>query len=107
MQSYNQNASVIYTDDRGRKIDTFVIFDTDHKTGLTHINHKNLKVPADRLVLHSKTVCKYHLPIADAFSFEMIRKLRAKYAELDRLVRKKTAVTNPAVQGMVLLANAS
>ena len=51
MQYYNQNASVIYTDDRGRKIDTFVIFDTDQKTGLTHINHENLKVSADTLLI--------------------------------------------------------
>jgi len=107
MQYYNQNASVIYTDDRGRKIDTFVIFDTDQKTGLTHINHENLKVSADTLKLHSKTVCKYHLPISDAFSFEMINKLREKYAERDRLPRKKAFVAPPAVPGMMLLAKAS
>ena len=80
---YKANASVIFTDNEGRKIDTFVIFDTDCATGLTHINHEDLKVMASSLQLHPKTVCEYHLPIADAFSFEMIRKLRDKYLQID------------------------
>jgi hypothetical protein len=105
MQYYHQNASVIYTDDKGKQIDTFVIFDTDHQTGLTHINHENLKVPADRLALHAKTVCKYHLPINDAFSFEMIKKLRQKYADLDSRTRRKEVSKEMAK--MVVLANAS
>ncbi|PJJ83314.1 hypothetical protein [Mucilaginibacter auburnensis] len=83
MKAYKANASVIYTDTEGNRIDTFVIFDTDHLTGLTHINHENLKVGADRLQLHPKTVCDYHLPLEDAFSFELLKKLREKYAELD------------------------
>ncbi|MBC7400902.1 MAG: hypothetical protein H7289_13250 [Mucilaginibacter sp.] len=105
MQHYHQNASVIYTDNKGRQIDTFVIFDTDRQTGLTHINHENLKVPADQLALHDKTVCQYHLPIDDAFSFEMIKKLRLKYADLDRKTRRKEA-PKPMTK-MMVLANAS
>lgn len=83
MKTYKANASVIYTDARGRKIDTFVIFDTDSHTGLTHINHENLKVSLDKLQIHPKTVCDYHMPLNDAFSFEMLKKLREKYAIID------------------------
>jgi hypothetical protein len=105
MQYYHQNASVIYTDNKGKQIDTFVIFDTDRQTGLTHINHENLKVPAEQLALHAKTVCQYHLPIDDAFSFEMIKKLRLKYADLDRKTRRKEAPK--PMPKMMVLANAS
>jgi hypothetical protein len=105
MQYYTQNASVIYTDNTGRQIDTFVIFDTDRQTGLTHINHENLKVPADQLALHAKTVCQYHLPINDAFSFEMIKKLRQKYADLDRKTRRKEVPKE--MTKMMVLAKAS
>jgi hypothetical protein len=104
MQHYHQNASVIYTDNEGRQIDTFVIFDTDSNTGLTHINHGNLCVPASQLKLHAKTVCQYHLPVDDAFSFEIIKKLRDKYAEIDSRPRPKPVVAE--VSKMVLLANA-
>lgn len=83
MTLFNENDGVIYTDADGRRIDTFVIFDTDESTGLTHINHKNLKVPADKLVFHPRTVPRHHLPIRDAFSFEIFRKLKDKYTELD------------------------
>ena|ERR1700761_5388860 len=83
MNNFKADASVIFTADDGRRIDTFVIFDTDTSTGLTHIDHENLKVPAEALTLHSKTVCASHLPIGDAFSFEMIRKLREKYQAID------------------------
>jgi hypothetical protein len=105
MEYYHQNASVVYTDNTGKKIDTFVIFDTDRQTGLTHINHENLKVPADRLTLHARTVCKYHLPIDDAFSFEMIKKLRQKYADIDRKTRRKEVPKE--MKKMVVLAHAS
>ncbi|MES2426338.1 MAG: hypothetical protein V4560_05165 [Bacteroidota bacterium] len=104
MQHYHQNASVIYTDRKGRQIDTFVVFDTDSETGLTHINHENLTVPARQLKLHAKTVCQYHLPIDDAFSFEIIKKLRDKYAEIDSRPRPKPVVAE--VSKMMLLANA-
>jgi hypothetical protein len=105
MQYYHQNASVVYTDNTGKQIDTFVIFDTDPQTGLTHINHENLKVPADRLTLHAKTVCQYHLPIDDAFSFEMIKKLRLKYADIDSKPRRKEAPKE--MTKIVMLAKAS
>lgn len=91
MTNYKANASVIYTDAKGRHIDTFVIFDTDQVTGLTHINHNNLQVRTSQIRLHSKTVGDYHLPIADAFSFEILKKLRDKYAELDSRPKKETA----------------
>jgi len=83
MKLFNENDGVIYTDAEGRRIDTFVIFDTDQSTGLTHINHENLKVQADKLVLHPNTVPRHHLPIRDAFSFEIFRKLKDKYVDLD------------------------
>ncbi len=83
MNIYKANASVIYTDEEGRQIDTFVIFDSNPGTGITHINYHNLEVAADSLNIHPKTVGNYHLPLADAFSFEMFRKLRDKYEALD------------------------
>lgn len=89
MECYKANASVIFTDAEGRLIDTFVIFDTDTHSGLTHINHENLKVTAMKLQLHPKTVCDFHLPIADAFSFEMLKKLRHKYALIDSNNKEK------------------
>ena len=91
MRIYRENEIVIYTDNEGNRFDTFVIFDTDAATGLTHISHENLKVPAEKLVLHAKTVCQYHMPINDAFSFEMIKKLRDKYAEIDSKPKAKPA----------------
>ncbi|MFD2144495.1 hypothetical protein [Mucilaginibacter antarcticus] len=105
MQHYHQNASVVYTDREGKQIDTFVIFDTDNKTGLTHINHENLVVSADQLKLHQKTVGKYHLPIEDAFSFEMLKKLRNKYKAIDnRPAIKEVATATPK---LTILAKAS
>lgn len=105
MKNFNENASVIYTDKQGRKIDTFVIFETDPETGLTHINHENLKVPSSALRLHAKSVSKYHLPIKDAFSFEMLKKLREKYAALDS--QPKIKEVPGELSGMYLLAKAS
>jgi hypothetical protein len=101
MTHFRENASVIYTDRDGRQIDTFVVFDTDRVTGLTHINHENLRVPADQLVLHQKTVGIYHMPLADAFSFELLNKLKAKYYALDAeravpsLIREKQTKMYP------------
>ncbi|MBL4677398.1 MAG: hypothetical protein JKY70_14515 [Mucilaginibacter sp.] len=92
MKNYIANASVIYTDDKGRMIDTFVIFDTDKVTGLTHINHENRRVPAEKLVLHAKTVGEWHMPLQDAFSFELLKKLKDKYMAIDS--NKKTLSLN-------------
>ena len=105
MNHFIENATVIYTDAKGRKIDTFVIFDTDPSTGLTHINHENLKVSADKLTLHNRTVGKYHLPINDAFSFEMLKKLREKYAYLDS--QPKQVINSAPVTKMYPFAKAS
>lgn len=80
MKLFNEHDTVIYTDNEGRLIDTFVIYDTDLLTGLTHINHENLKVMGESLQLHPcTTVSKYHLPMSDAFSFEIFKKLKDKF----------------------------
>jgi hypothetical protein len=84
MKRYKENDLVIYTDSEGRRIDTFVIFDTDSTTGLTHINHFNLKVDLSSLELHPSAVIPGVLPIADAFSFELFSKLKEKYALIDQ-----------------------
>lgn len=107
MIQFKENASVIYTDLDGRKIDTYVIFDTDEVTGLTQINHENLRVPAESLTLHAKTICDYHMPLADAFSFELLSKLKAKYLEIDN--QRKTLSMEPKAKSKVTytLAKAS
>lgn len=107
MNHFKENATVIYKDLDGQMIDTFVVFDTDDVTGLTHINHQNLRVPASQLTLHAKTVCDYHMPLADAFSFEILKKLKEKYYAID--AQKKTITLNPEKQQnkLYLLANAS
>ena len=89
MTTYNENDSVIYTDAEGQMIDTFVIFETDRITGLTHINHQNLKVPVSALQLHPSTIGKYHLPMRDAFSFEIFKLLKEKYSVEKPVVERK------------------
>lgn len=93
MTNFHENASVIYTNSDGKKIDTFVIFDTDTLTGLTQINHENLRVSSECLVLHSKTACQYHMPLKDAFSFELLHKLKDKYKSIDE--QRKTVQMVP------------
>lgn len=107
MKKFTENASVIYTDNDGNKIDTFVIFDTDELTGLTHINYENRRVSVESLVLHSKTVGLYHMPLDDAFSFQMLSMLKEKYFKKD--TERKTLHMQPEKQAgnMYLLANAS
>ena len=85
MKTFKENDSVIYTDESGRKIDTFVIFDTDKITGLTHINYKNLKVSSPSLKQHPCKIPGHNLPVKDAFSFEIIRKLKAKHKETGKV----------------------
>ena len=82
MKKFNEHDTVIYTDAEGKMIDTFVIYETDPETGLTHINHENMKVPASALQLHAVTVSGHHLPMSDAFSFEIFKKLKDKYDNL-------------------------
>lgn len=96
MTHFKENASVIYTDQDGKKFDTYVIFDTDEVTGLTQINHENMRVPASSLVLHNKTACQYHMPLADAFSFEMLSKLKEKYRQID--AQRKTLQLNAEIK---------
>ena len=79
MKIFNEHDTVVYTDATGKLIDTFVIYDTDPLTGLTHINHENLKVEAGSLSIHPGTIEKHHLPMNDAFSFEIFKKLKEKY----------------------------
>ncbi|WP_184550348.1 hypothetical protein [Mucilaginibacter sp. FT3.2] len=79
MNTFNEHESVIYTDIEGSTIDTFVVFDTDMITGLTHINHMDLSVPKKSLQLHPASIAKYNLPMRDAFSFEIFKKLKEKY----------------------------
>jgi hypothetical protein len=83
MRKFKENDLVIYTDSEGKRIDTFVIFDTDSTTGLTHINHNNLKVNLSSLNLHPRAVQPGALPIQDAFSFELFSRLKEKYARID------------------------
>jgi len=105
MKLFNEHDSVIYTDAEGRMIDTFVVFDTDESTGLTHINHENLKVAADALKLHPVTIEKHHLPMRDAFSFEIFKKLKEKFNELDKQPLKRKLKAEPGYQN--ILAKAS
>ncbi|MGN6181472.1 MAG: hypothetical protein ACTHNW_19980 [Mucilaginibacter sp.] len=83
MKKYKENELVIYTDGEGRRIDTFVISDSDSQTGLTHINHANLKVNASSLELHPRATISGAIPMADAFSFELFSKLKEKYNRID------------------------
>lgn len=94
MKLFNEHDTVIYTDSEGKTIDTFVIYNTDPLTGLTHINHENLKVPATALQIHPCTVVsKYHLPMSDAFSFEIFKKLKEKYDDhTDDAIRRELKV---------------
>jgi hypothetical protein len=85
MKTFNENDSVIYTDPSGQEVDTFVIFGTDKETGLTHINYKNLKVADKYLRQHPCKIPGHNLPINDAFSFEIIRKLKEKHEETGRV----------------------
>jgi hypothetical protein len=84
MKKYKENDLVIYTDSEGRRIDTFVIFDTDSTTGLTHINHFNLKVYLSSLELHPRAVQSGVLPMNDTFSFELFSRLKEKYTRIDQ-----------------------
>lgn len=103
MKTFNEYESVIYTDADGSLIDTFVVFDTDVATGLTHINHMNLKVPIEALQLHPATIAKYNLPMQDAFSFEIFKKLKEKHREPSIPPVKRALKPQPGYK----LANAS
>jgi hypothetical protein len=106
MKLFNEHDTVIYTDKEGRQIDTFVIYDTDLLTGLTHINHENLKVPAEALQLHPGTaVPKYHLPMSDAFSFEIFKKLKEKYDDRENDAIRRELKVEPVYDGRMAQAS--
>lgn len=106
MKLFNEYDTVIYTDNEGRLIDTFVIYDTDPLTGLTHINHGNLKVPAKALQLHPDTaVPKYHLPMDDAFSFEIFKKLKEKYDNRENDAIRRELKVEPVYNGQMAQAS--
>jgi len=84
MKTYKENDSVIYTDEKGNRIDTFVIFDTDRKSGLTHINHLNLKVDGSKIELHPRSANGCSMPMNDSFSFELFKQLKEKFLNYDR-----------------------
>jgi len=106
MKTYRENELVIYTDSKGNRFDTFVIFDTDTKTGLTHINHFNLKVNASSLELHPHSLTSNGVPLSDLLSFRLYSQLKEKFTQLDETKKVNTSlvVYRDTEQ---LLANAS
>lgn len=96
MKTYKENDTVIYTDNEGRRIDTFAVFDTDTKTGLTHINHQNLKVDGSSLELHPRMSLGNTLPFDDSTSFILFDNLKKKYSHLDK---RKATVSALALNG--------
>lgn len=105
MKRFNENETVIYTDQQGKMIDTFVVFDTDITTGLTHINHEDLKVSVNSLQLHPNSIEKYNLPMCDAFSFEIFKRLKEKYGQKDTVTVNRELKTEKS--HLHLLAKAS
>src|ERR1700744_6598447 len=96
MKIYKENDTVIYTDKEGNCFDTFVIFDTDRNTGLTHLNHNNLRVEASSLKLHHSSLTGNTAPLADPLSFLLFNRLKEKYTRID---------TNKAVVNSVIPQN--
>jgi hypothetical protein len=82
MKHYKENDTVIYTDAEGKRFDTFVIFETDRVTGLTHINHLNLKVTDAELELHPRSLTN-QIPMGDVYSFELFKQLKDKFNTID------------------------
>ena len=106
MKKFNEHDTVIYTDTEGQQIDTFVIYDTDPLTGLTHINYNNLKVADDFLKVHPKTaVEKYHLPMNDAFSFEIFKKLKEKFDDTENQAIRRELKVEPAYNDQLAQAS--
>jgi hypothetical protein len=99
MTTYKEHDSVVYTDAAGNMIDTFVVYGTDRATGLTHINHMDLLVPLKDLKLHPKTMQSNHIPVSDALSFELLKKLKAKYTDNDTDIKTKI-MAQPAMMAV-------
>ena len=107
MKIYKENDSVIYTDSAGGRFDTFVIFETDRKTGLTHINHLNLKVADAALELHPRSATGCQMPMDDSFSFELFKQLKEKYVSYDRMKKTRQVNVYRDIKVIELLAKAS
>jgi len=106
MKTFKENELVIYTDNEGNRFDTFVIFDTDRKTGLTHINHFNLKVNVAALELHPRSLSSNGVPLSDLLSFRLFSQLKEKYTQRDEAKKVNTSLV--VYRGTEeLLANAS
>jgi len=105
MKRFNENDTVVYTNEAGQMIDTFVIYDTDLETGLTHINHMNLKVPESMLQLHPLTIEGHHMPMRDAFSFEIFKKLKEKFQVHDKLTVRRKLKPEPGFAGSLAKAS--
>ncbi len=106
MRIYRENEIVIYTDNERNRIDTFVVFDTDKQTGLTHINHLNLKVKNDTLELHPHSSTG-RIPMADSISFELFKQLKEKFIKHDRRKKAKGITLYRDTKVVPLFAEAS
>ena len=107
MKTYKENDSVVYTDEKGNRIDTFVIFDTDIKTGLTHINHLDLMVDTNMLELHQRSAIRCSMPMNDSFSFELFKQLKEKFTSRDKMKKTKAVTVYRGMRVVELLARAS
>jgi hypothetical protein len=105
MKTYKENQIVIYIDNEGNRYDTFAIFDTDPETGLTHINHLNLRVDSASLELHPRSAGGNPAPMADPLSFDLFNQLKEKYTRLDKM--KHTAAPVALYTDPEFLAKAS
>ncbi len=105
MKHYKENDIVIYTDAEGNRFDTFVIYETDRITGITHINHLNLKVNDEELELHPRSLTS-QIPMNDVFSFELFKKLKEKYTDIDSRAANKNMVVHRDIP-TIKLAKAS
>ncbi len=102
MNKFKEYDSVVYTDAEGNEIDTFVIYDTDG-SGFTRINHANLLVHTSQLKLHPKSLLSNHVPVGDAFSFELLKQLKNKYEQQP----EETAAFGVATRSLGLYYKAS
>ena len=82
-----------------------VIFETDRLTGLTHINHLNLKVTDAQLELHPRSLTN-QIPMTDVYSFELFKQLKEKYNDIDSSNANK-AINLHRTMPAVKLAKAS
>lgn len=79
MKRFKEYDRVVYIDDKGLRHETFVVFDTEKGTGLTHIDYANLRVTANQLELLFHSSEWNHRPIQDPLSFELFKYLKRQY----------------------------